>query len=214
MSPAIVAVLAALLVLVVSPPVVGVRRRLVVPRLPLPSSGSGRRRAAELEWLEALVAELAAGGDPTWALARVPASAAVVPRATASARGGADVVAALRAEGARSPTVAAVAACWEVASSTGAGLAASLTVLADSGRETERVRAELEAGLAEPRATAVVLACLPAVGLGLGAMLGAEPLPWLVGTVPGRVVLGAGICLEMVGVLWSWRIARSLETSL
>lgn len=214
MTPAVVAALVVLVVLVLAPPPVRARPCAVLPTLRRPTAEAARRRAAELDWLDALAAELAAGGDPVWALARVPASAAVVPRAAAAAAAGADVVPALRGDATRSPTIAAVAACWEVAAETGAGLAASLAVLADAGRETERVRGELEAGLAEPRATAVVLACLPAVGLALGAMLGAEPLPWLVGTAPGRAVLAGGLALEVVGVAWSWRIARSLERSL
>jgi tight adherence protein B len=110
--------------------------------------------------------------------------------------------------------VRAVAACWEVAHGSGAGLAASLSALADASRESERVRRDLRAGLAEPRATAVVLAGLPVVGLGLGAGLGADPFAWLLGTGAGVVVLALGILLEVVGVAWSWRIVSSLEADL
>ena len=55
------------------------------------------RRAAELEWVESLVAELRAGADPVGALV-VSAAAAprpVVPRALAAARSGGDVAEAL-----------------------------------------------------------------------------------------------------------------------
>jgi tight adherence protein B len=89
-----------------------------------------------------------------------------------------------------------------------------LTALADAAREDERVRRELRTGLAEPRATALVLAALPAVGLLLGAALGADPLAWLLGSPPGAVVLASGIVLEALGALWSWRIVRSLEAAL
>jgi tight adherence protein B len=132
----------------------------------------------------------------------------------AAARAGADVGPALLADGARSETLRGVAACWEVASGSGAGLGASLTVLADAARETERVRRELQAGLAEPRATAVVLAMLPGLGLLLGSMLGADPLHWLLGSRLGPVVLVAGLALEAVGAWWAWRIAASLEAQL
>jgi tight adherence protein B len=172
------------------------------------------RRAAEIEWLDVLAAELAAGADPVASLIGVATSASVCPRAVAAARAGADVVAAMRAGAGRSATVRAAAACWAVASGSGAGLAASLVVLADSARENERVRAELEAGLAEPRATAVVLALLPVLGLGLGSVLGAEPLSWLCGTGAGRAVLAAGFVLECLGAWWAWRIATSLEAGL
>ena len=184
-------------------------------RRPWPSRRSAAaRRTAELEWLDALSAELGAGSDPAAALVAVPGSVPVCPHALAAARGGGDVGRALVSDGERSSTVRAAAACWEVAAASGAGLAASLSVLADSARETERVRSELEAGLAEPRATAWVLACLPAVGVALGAALGAAPLAWLVGTTVGRLALAGGLALEAVGVAWSWRIAASLEESL
>ncbi|HET7901458.1 MAG TPA: hypothetical protein VFL59_09740 [Candidatus Nanopelagicales bacterium] len=172
------------------------------------------RRTAELEWLDALAAELGGGQDPSTALASLPGSALVCPRALAAARTGADVAGALRADGGSSQTVRAAGACWDVAAGSGAGLAASLTVLADAVRDDDRVRAELEAGVAEPRATAFVLAGLPLVGLALGAGLGAQPLDWLLGTAAGRAVLLAGVALEVAGAAWSWRIATSLEGSL
>ena len=87
-------------------------------------------------------------------------------------------------------------------------------MLADAARETERVRRELQAGLAEPRATAVVLAALPALGLLLGSMLGADPVHWLLSSRLGVLVLVTGLALEAVGAWWAWRIASSLESQL
>lgn len=216
----LLALLAACAVLALRPPVRLSSRasaaagRLSAWRPPVRRRTSATRRTAELEWLDALAAELAAGSDPLAALAIVPGSAVVCPSALAAARGGGDVGRALVVDGERSPTVRAAAACWEVAAASGAGLASSLTVLADAARESERVRAELEAGLAEPRATALVLAFLPLLGVGLGAALGAEPLPWLLGSAVGRLALLAGLALEVAGAGWSWRIATSLESSL
>lgn len=173
------------------------------------------RRARELEWLEALVTEVRAGADPASALVASSRSVpGVVPRAFAAARGAGDVAGALRLDGERAPLVRAVAACWDVASGTGAGLAASLATLSDAGRENERLHRELRAGLAEPRATALVLAALPLVGLGLGSLLGADPLRWLVGSAVGLVVLASGLGLEALGAWWAWRIATSCEQGL
>lgn len=216
MSPWLIGAAAALVVLLLRPPRGG-SRGSSLPRPPQ-LRGSRRaaavRRAAEGEWLDALAAELGAGRDPASALVAVPASASVCPRALAAARSGGDVARAMLGDGERSPTLRSTAACWEVASGSGAGLAASLVVLADSAREDERVRAELEAGVAEPRATALVLACLPAVGMALGAGLGAQPLAWLLGTPVGRAVLAAGLLLEAAGAVWAWRITTSLEEGL
>jgi tight adherence protein B len=185
-----------------------------LPRPGVPARLSRRpRRPDELAWVEALVAELGGGRDPVSALVVASASYDVCPTATAAARGGGDVAAALRTAGG-SPLVRGVAACWEVAHGSGAGLASSLATLADSARETERIRGELRAGLAEPRATALVLAALPLLGLALGSALGADPWHWLLGSPAGLVVLVAAIALEAVGTWWAWRITVSLEAGL
>jgi len=205
-------VLALLAALLAWPPRIALPLSLIGrwSRLPAPSVHAS---PDELAWVEALVAELGGGRDPASALVAASASASACPEAVAVARTGGDVAAALRAS-ARTPLTRGVAACWDVAQGSGTGLAASLATLADAARETERVRAELRTGLAEPRATAVVLAALPLLGLLLGTALGAEPVDWLLGSVPGRIVLLAGLALEGLGAWWSWRITVSLEAAL
>jgi len=175
---------------------------------------SKMRRAAEREWVEALIAELLAGRDPVSGLVAVSASsrATVSQAAIVAARTGGDIGSALRGE--RSELIRGVGACWEVASGSGAGLVASLSALANSARESERIRREIGISLAEPRATALVLAALPAIGLALGAMLGVEPGRWLLATPAGRVALGLALVLELLGILWAWRIAASVESDL
>lgn len=177
---------------------------------------SAARRAAELEWVDAVTAEIRAGRDPVTAVRAAGTSTAldVCPRATSAAAGGGDVAAALRTDGEHSDLLRGVAACWEVAQGSGAGLTASLGALSDSARESERIRRDLRVGMAEPRATALVLAGLPVLGLGLGVVLGADPLAWLLGAGPGTVVLTAGIALELLGAWWAWRIAVRLEADL
>jgi tight adherence protein B len=138
----------------------------------------------------------------------------VVPAAVASAHSGGDVAAALLGESSSSELVRGVAACWGVAQGSGAGLADSLMTLADSARATERIRRELHAGLAEPRATALVLAGLPLVGLLMGSALGADPVGWLLGSRAGLVVLALGMAFEVLGAWWAWRIANALEAEL
>lgn len=202
-------------------PGAGPRRRPagLLARLPAglaarPAAARRRTEGLALEWLEAVAAELRAGRGAAAALLAAPHATVVVPHAAAAARSGADVVDALRRDGCRDPLLAGVAACWEVAEGSGAGLASSLTTLADAARESRRVRDELAAGLAEPRATAVVLAGLPVLGLALGSMLGADPLRWLLGTPAGRAVLAAGALLQVLGAVWAWRITRALEQAL
>ena len=215
MSPLVTGALALLVVLLALPPRLPARRAGV--RLSIPSRPSAeRRRTAELEWVEALGAELRAGRDPLAALRAADGSTglSVSPAASAAARSSGDVPRALRADPRASDLLRGAAACWEVAEGSGAGLASSLTTLADSARDAQRVRHELRAGLAEPRATAVVLACLPLLGLALGSLLGADPVSWLLASPAGWAVLAAGVVLEVVGAWWAWRIAASLEATL
>jgi tight adherence protein B len=216
LKAALLALPALLVVALLRPPQVGGHAMPAV-RVPMWRPGrSAARRAAELEWVESVVAELRAGADPVAALVAAESAAprSVAPGALVAVRSGADVAAALERDAGASPLMRGVAACWSVAQGSGAGLAAALLSLADSARAAEAVRRELHAGLAEPRATALVLAALPLVGLAMGVALGADPLAWLLGTTAGNAVLALGIGLECVGAWWAWRIASRLEAEL
>ncbi len=184
---------------------------------------TGRRRRAEADagraiaLLEAFVAELRAGRAVGVALQRAAESDPGLVRAGIGAvRLGGDVAAALDrdAAGQRMPVLRRFAACWRVGEGTGAGLADAVERLARASREAERIRLELRARTAEPRATMRVLAALPAAGVALGALLGADTVGWLLGTVPGRVVLVAGVGLDVLGMLWARRIVTSVEALL
>jgi tight adherence protein B len=126
-----------------------------------------------------------------------------------------DVVQALRAT-AELPGGAGLrrlAACWQVSERSGSGLASSVSRLTATLRDEEQVRREVAAQLAGPRATAVLLALLPAFGLAMGSALGADPLDVLVRTPLGLGCLALGLMLETAGLLWTARITRSAEPS-
>jgi tight adherence protein B len=210
MNAVLAATAALALVLVLAPPRPGRRPRLRMPA----RSRRAPRAAAELAWLDAVVDELRSGRDPASAVLVAAADWPVVPATVAAARAGEDLAAALAEDaGPHRDLLRGVAATWRVGQGAGAGLAAALGSLADAAREAAAVRAELRVGVAEPRATAVVLALLPLAGLALGWLLGADPLSWLLTTAPGRLVLIAGVVLDLVGVAWAWRIVRGLEES-
>ncbi len=184
-----------------------VRRRL--PGRPAPPVG---------ELLRALAAELAAG-QPT-ALALQAAAEGLrpcpVPHTLAAVRSGADVSGALRRD-AQAPGAGALgwlAACWEVAESSGAGMAAAVARLAESVRASRRAQAQLDAELAAVRSSAWILAALPLMGLALGQWIGADPLAWLIGAATGRVVLLVGLLLQGVGLAWLHRMVTSLREDL
>ncbi|MBM4829477.1 MULTISPECIES: type II secretion system F family protein [Actinomycetes] len=131
----------------------------------------------------------------------------------AAARFGGDVPGALTAA-ARQPGaegLRGLAACWRVAVDQGAGLADGLDRLEAALRAERDQRADLRAQLSGARATAVMLAGLPLVGLALGAALGADPLHVLLHTPSGTVCLAAGGVLEGLGLWWALRIMRGAE---
>ena len=174
-------------------------------------------RTACLALLESFAAELRAGRPAVTALQRAAAAhPELLVHTLGAMRLGGDVPDALVADsvGVAQPVLRRLAACWRVGEGTGAGLAAAVTRLAAASRESERIRLELAARTAEPRATMRVLAGLPAFGLLLGTGLGADTIGWLVGTGPGRVVLTLGLLLDGVGVLWSRRLVAGVEAAL
>jgi tight adherence protein B len=98
-----------------------------------------------------------------------------------------------------------------VAVDQGAGLAAGLDRLATALRAERDQRSDLRAQLAGARATAVMLAGLPALGLLIGTTLGADPLHVLLHTPAGLGCLLVGGALEASGVWWVLRIVRGAE---
>src|SRR5207247_7826179 len=97
---------------------------------------------------------------------------------------GGDVPAALRMMGDQpgGDGLRAIAAAWAVGSHSGASLSAVLDRVADGLRNREDARLETESALGPPRATARMLAVLPAFGVLLGTAMGAAPLAFLTQT--------------------------------
>ncbi len=176
-----------------------------------------RRADAVIALCGVLAGEVRAGRQPGAALLRAArdsgglgdAQAAVV----AAARFGGDVPGAL-AVAARQPGAGGLlglAACWRVAVDQGAGLADGLDRLDGALRAERDGRADLRAQLAGARATAVLLAALPVLGLLLGAAMGADPLRVLLHTGAGLGCLTAGAVFEAAGMWWATRIVRGAE---
>lgn len=178
-----------------------------------------RRAEGVVDLCGAVVGELRAGQEPGQALLvavhGTGALGAAGPVVSAAARFGGDVPRAL-GQAACEPGLeglAGVAACWRVAADGGAGLAAGLDRLEGALRAERRRREELRAQLAGAWSTVVVLALLPALGLGLGAALGADPLGVLLHSPVGLACLVAGASLEATGLVWAARIVRKAEVA-
>jgi len=102
---------------------------------------------------------------------------------------------------------ALVAAC-RLAVEVGAPLASVLDEVAASVAADAEARAERDAALAGPRATARVLLWLPAVGVLLGYVLGADPLGTATDGGPGTAGVLLGLVLLLAGRTWSARLVE------
>lgn len=171
-----------------------------------------RRRVVEA--VAALAAELRAGQPPTAALVHAAGNPPVWPTALAALRLDGSVSDALRLDAREHRLLASVAACWDVGSASGSGLSSSIERLAQGARRSEEVRAQLEAELSAPRATARLLSGLPLVGLGMAVILGVDPLNFLLGGPLGWGCLLGGAALIAAGILWTGRIAARIELQL
>ena len=173
------------------------------------------RRGECVEVVHALAAELRAGRPPGAALSVVAASCSWVREplsgAATAVRNGADAATELRRV-ADVPGCAAfesVAAAWSVTDRVGGPVATVLERIG-AGLEADRLHREaVDAALAGPRATTTLLAVLPLLGVALGRAMGADPVQLLLHRPLGWALLAAAAVLELLGLAWMRRIARS-----
>lgn len=101
--------------------------------------------------------------------------------------------------------------CIRLSESTGAALGDLLNRLASQLEAEQDRRRALDAILAGPRMTQKLLAWLPALGLGLAQLMGADPFTLLTGTSLGRVCLAAGAGLWWANAVWCRRLLGSTQ---
>jgi len=169
--------------------------------------------------LELLVGELRSGAHPVLAFAVAAAECdgevGVCLRGVAARAGlGADVAGGLHAVAAGSPVAGywdRLAVCWQLAAEQGLGMSALMRAAHRDIVERQRFADRVQAGLAGARATAMILAGLPVLGILLGQLIGAAPVAFLTGGGVGAVMLVIGVTLICLGLLWADRItARTL----
>lgn len=146
--------------------------------------------------LAALAADLRAGAHPPDAIFHAGFLASPGTPATLRAAAG-------------SEPVRRLAAAWEVAEATGAGLAAVLDRLEADLAATRRRRARMAAEAAGASMTARLLAGLPLAGVAMGYALSADPLQMLLHTPAGAACCLAAVTLQAAGLRWSRRIVDS-----
>jgi tight adherence protein B len=175
-----------------------------------------RRLRSERDLLAAvrlLVAEVESGARADAALAAAaevaPDHAAGLGAAGRAAADGVDVAPALLGE----PALIPLGQAWRVAGAVGAPLAEVLSGVAqDLAARADQARA-VAVALSAVRSTATLLSGLPLVGIGLGAAMGAAPLAFLVQSPGGQLVCCVGVVLDLIGLLWTQRLARRAESS-
>lgn len=180
------------------------------------------RRTTELNWLatgvEVVIGELRVGSHPATASAAAAdecggiASGALRGAASRSRLGGrpADGIAA--ADPLLDEELARLAAAWRVADEHGLALAELLDAVRADILGRRRFRERTEASLAGARATALVLAGLPILGVALGQLMGADPLRILLGGGLGGMLLLIGTGLGCTGLLWTDAITGKVTT--
>jgi tight adherence protein B len=173
-----------------------------------------RREAEVVEVVFALAAELRAGRPPGRALALVAASstslrpllADAAAAVEAGARPGEELAILAHVPGCSG--LSPVAGAWTVTESAGGAVADVLDRLGEVLEAERQARDALDAALAGPRATMLLLAGLPVLGLVLGESLGAHPVGLLVHRPLGWALLAAGAMLDGVGVLRTRLLVR------
>jgi tight adherence protein B len=102
-----------------------------------------------------------------------------------------------------------LAACLDIAEASGCPLADVLTRFAAQLEAEDDAGDARQTALAGPKATVRLLSWLPVFGLGLGMMLGTDPVGVLLANGVGLAALAAGGVLTVAGRIWSSRLVHA-----
>jgi tight adherence protein B len=128
-------------------------------------------------------------------------------------RGGCSVAAFARNRAGELRAWRRLAACLDVAEASGAPLAAVLQRLAVQLESDLDAAAIRETALEGPKATVRLLTWLPVLGLGLGMLMGVDPVSFLIGGPVGWAALTSGTGLMIAGRYWSRTLISAAAAS-
>lgn len=166
-------------------------------------------RTAVAQACSILAAQVRIGQVPSEALASAAADCSVLVPARETVAIGGDPVDCWRAQ-ARTPGLAGLsdlARAWRLSITTGAELAAALEEVAEALAADQALSLVISSEAAAPRATGKIMAVLPIVGIGLGYMMGGDPVAFLIGTPIGWTCVFLGSFSACAGVVWMEKIA-------
>lgn len=182
--------------------------------------GRTRRREGEAiaVALDVVFGELKVGAHPIAAFAAAGSEAGGAVgrslRAIATrAQFGADVSEGIRATAAQSAVPAyweRLVVFWKLAAEHGLAMSVLMRAAHRDIVERQRFADRMHAALSGARATAMILASLPALGVLLGQLVGADPIGFLLGGGSGGVLLTVGFALICIGIMWADRIVDRL----
>jgi len=176
---------------------------------------AGRRGGRDEEHVKALTEGLAALAAELRSGRSLGAATDAAVAACGNAETGRALAGALRSPGTRpvderagerEGALGRISAAVRLSERTGCSLAAVAGAVEDDLRARRRHRLDLRAAVAAPRASAVLLAGLPVLGLAMGSGVGADPWGVLTTTGTGQLLLVAGVGLELAGLAWSERL--------
>ncbi|MDO5618565.1 type II secretion system F family protein [Kocuria sp.] len=175
---------------------------------------------SSLSAFEVAAASLAETQDPTTTGQRIQQVCTTVARAGSVGRAPSTTLQTLsqapqskdrRLRRVETSVLADLARCWEVSERTGAPLATLLEGLAEATEADLDAAAARETALAGSRATVRILTWLPVLALGLGMLIGADPIRTLLTTPWGIAAGTVGALLTVIGRVWTGRLVQRAE---
>jgi len=157
-----------------------------------------------------IAGQLDVGEVPAQAMTVVAQDVPLLAPAAGAVRVGGDVATELLrlARGPGCSGLDALAHGWQLCERTGMPLGPVMRQVAATLRSQGDVRDQRRAELATSRSTSRLLAGLPALGLGMGFLVDANPLSFLSGSLAGHLCLVAAATLACVGLIWTEQLAK------
>lgn len=174
-------------------------------------AAAGRLEVARMVEQLATVINSGAGLRQGWSAVALSLPAGELTDLARAAAAGADPRRAATGALASSETISSLGAALVVAERSGAPTSGMLQSLAEALRDLHDAALARRSAFTGPRSTARILLVLPLAGLGLGMLLGGDPLRLLIGSPAGNLLGALGIALTGLGWWWMQRLIHRAD---